>query len=103
MSPCWTEGWAGLSCTFIDIPTLLADMLYSALELLQSTGVFLNTKRLLLLAARMGPSASKPGMPVDGLLGTTVVSYPCFAHILMSGVWRGMGGPELAASVLHGN
>lgn len=78
-------------------------MLYCVLELLQFTGVLLNTKRLQLLEAQMGLSAGKPRMPVDGLLGTTVVSYPCFAHILMAGVWRGMVGPELAAPVLRGN
>lgn len=77
-------------------------MLYSALELLQFTGVFLN-KRLLLLTAKMEQPTGKPRMPVPGLLGTAVALHSCFAHILIAGMWTGVAGPELAGAVLYGN
>lgn len=67
MSPCWAEGWAGLSYPFIDIIIPLAETLYSALELEWFKSVFLNTKSYFFLTVKMGQPVNEPRMPVDRL------------------------------------
>lgn len=78
MSPCWAEGWAGLSYPFIDIIIPLAETLYSALELEWFKSVFLNTKSYFFSQSRWDSQSMSPGCLWTGFAWDNCCVVPLF-------------------------